>query len=114
MRTQNGVCRPGKAFDRMGGVTTLPPILLRAVSAFAVSACAALMLATTASAQSRELKLEEFRIEGEVQRPQASFFLPRSGKVDLGVDVRSLKPRMTAQWRDLPEQRPEFFRTDRR
>jgi hypothetical protein len=98
----------------MGGVTTLPPISSRAVAVFAMLACAAILPATSASAQSRELKLEEFRIEGEVQRPQASFFLPRSGKVDLGVDVRSLKPRMTAQWSDLPEQRPEFFRTDRR
>ncbi len=98
----------------MGGVTMLPPVSLRVVAAFAVLACAAVLFASAASAQSRELKLEEFRIEGEVQRPQASFFLPRSGKVDLGVDVRSLKPRMTAQWSDLPERRPEFFRTDRR
>lgn len=98
----------------MGGVSALPSMPLRFVVVCALLALVGVSAASSAMAQSRELKLEEFRIEGEVQRPQASFFLPRSGKVDLGVDVRSLKPRMTAQWHDLPERRPEFFRTDRR
>lgn len=93
----------------MNGSTLIAPALARLFAPLVL-----LVVPAVAAAQSRELRLEEFRVEGKVQRPQASFFLPRSGKVDLGVDVRALKPRMTAHWGDLPERRPDFFDTDRR
>lgn len=69
--------------------------------------------ATVASA-AQVIRMESITIEGQMQKPQASYILQRSGKVDLGVDVRSLKPQMTNGYREILDNEPNLFRTDRR
>ena len=75
---------------------------------------AMLVLPAAAQAQGSFLRMEEITVEGQIQKPQASFILQRSGKIDLGVDVRSLRPVMSKQHLDLPEREPDLFRTDKR
>lgn len=77
--------------------------------------CTVVMLAPMpVAAQGSFLRMEEITVEGQIQKPQASFILQRSGKIDLGVDVRSLRPVMSRQYLDLPEREPDLFRTDKR
>lgn len=64
--------------------------------------------------KTKTIRLDEIKIEGQIQKPQASYILQRSGKVDLGVDVRSLKPVMTGGYKEMLDREPELFRTDRR
>lgn len=73
----------------------------------------ATVFATVALAQN-VLRMEEITIEGEVQKPQASYILQRSGKVDLGVDVRAMRPTLARGYHDILDREPDLFRTDRR
>lgn len=68
----------------------------------------------TVAGAAQVIRMEEITIEGQMQKPQASYILQRSGKVDLGVDVRSLKPQMTNGYREILDKEPNLFRTDRR
>jgi len=75
----------------------------------------ALVAVVPAAAGAQEvLRMEEVTIEGEVQKPQASYILTRSGKADLGVDLREFRPQMTRGYGNLLDERPELFRTNTR
>jgi len=86
--------------------STTPKLVLLALAAGA-------FVATAAWAQN-VLRMEEITIEGEIQKPQASYILQRSGKIDLGVDVRAMRPTLARGFHDVLDREPDLFRTDRR
>lgn len=76
---------------------------------FPAFTAAALLLALVATAsvhaqtevpESRAVELDAILIEGEAQRPQASYILQRSNRISLSDDLKSKAPRFSQRIQD--------------
>ena len=57
------------------------------------------------------LQFQAIEIKGQIQKPQVTYILPRSGLVRIGEDLKDLEPNFEAQlWDNLNRERKENFK----
>ena len=53
--------------------------------------------------------MDSVRIEGEMQKPQVAYIIPRASQIDLSGDLQRLRPQQTARYLQLVRNREVTF-----
>lgn len=84
------------------------------IAGLAVLLTATVMAMPAPVLAARALKMKELRVEGQAQKPQVSFILQRSSKINLDVDINRFRPKFSRKTVELMRENPEVFEQQQR
>jgi len=84
------------------------------IAGLAVLLAAVLMAMPGSARAAKALKMEELKVEGQAQKPQVSFILQRSSKINLDVEINRFRPKFSRKTIEQLSEAPEIFEQQQR